>query len=201
MTYVRLLYGSHARGEADALSDTDLLVIDDDPLADYTWSDMTHLRAYGSLFLWHLHLESVILDADEQGQELWAKLTSELPTYARVQEDLDAFHTVLCDVSHALQARDSSLEFEGAVLARTIRHVAILVCFLIGEPNFSRYSAVAHAMAFFGISCAHEKEFEELYDLVLRPGATAPGERMLAEWVKRGFALVLAMRNYGGGAR
>jgi hypothetical protein len=200
MTYVKLLYGSRARGEADSWSDIDVLVVDDGPLADYMWSDIAHLRAYGSLFLWHLHLESLILDADAPGRELWVKLTSDLPGYGRAQQDLDAFQMVLEDISNALRLEDSSPEFEGAVLARTIRHAAILACFLLGSPDFSRYRAVVRAMASFGIS-AIEEEFETLYGLVLRPGTAAPAERVLAEWIDRGFELVLAMRRYEGETR
>ncbi len=200
MTFVKILYGSHARGEADARSDTDvLLVCDQQNEADYSWSDIDRLREYGSLFLWHLHLEARILDADESGRARWGSATADLPSYGRVVEDLDAFQVVLGDVASSLREGDTDREFEGAVLARTIRHAAILACFLLGEPNFSRYGAVDRATERYKIPTPGSRLFEELYDLVLRPGAASvPDCTMLSQWVQVGVGLVSNMRGDGG---
>lgn len=200
MTFVKLLYGSRARGEADSLSDSDVLVVcDHREAADYSWSDIDQLREYGSLFLWHLHLEARVLDADEAGRVRWEHATSSLPPYRRVADDLDAFRTVLDDVARSLDEGDADPKFEGAVLARTIRHAAILTCFLAGEPNFSRYGAVARATEILGIHTPRAGRFEELYDLVLRPAAvSAPDGATLSEWVQIGAGLVTNMRGRGG---
>lgn len=203
MTFVKLLYGSRARGEADSLSDTDILMVGDDgDAADYSWSDIGQLREYGSLFLWHLHLEARVLDADEAGRARWERATSDLPPYGRVADDLEAFRTVLDDVARSLRNGDTGSDFEGAVLARTIRHAAILACYLVGEPNFSRYGAVARATEIFEIHTPRVGRFEELYDLVLRPGAASdPDGAMLSDWVQVGAALVSKMRSYEGERR
>src|SRR5680860_1183736 len=126
MTFVKLLYGSHARGEADARSDIDLLTIDDAGAADYTWSDLNQLRDYGSLFLWHLRLEGVILNADDAGASEWASIIQGLPAYTRARQDCDAFEVVLRDVLRSPDDGGVPMAFEGAVVARTIRHAAIL---------------------------------------------------------------------------
>lgn len=200
MTFVKLLYGSQARGEADSLSDTDVLTIcDERSEADYSWSDIDQLREYGSLFIWHLRLEARVLDADETGRLRWHDASSSLPPYGRVANDLDAFRMVLDDVARSLAEGDADREFEGAVLARTIRHAAILACFLAGEPNFSRYAAVARATEIYGVKTPRGGRFEELYDLVLRPGAVSvPARATLSAWVGVGAALVSNMRRYGG---
>lgn len=200
MTFVTLLYGSRARGEADSLSDTDILTVGDQlEVADYSWSDIDRLRAYGSLFLWHLHLEGRVLDGDEAGRERWERATAGLPPYGRVVDDLDAFETVLEDVARSLVEPEVDLKFEGAVLARTIRHAAILACFLGGKPNFSRYGAVTRATENLGIRTPHSAPFETLYDLLLRPGAQSRlASATLSEWVEVGVRLVSSMRNLGG---
>lgn len=196
MTFVKLLYGSRARGEADSLSDTDVLIVCDHlDTADYSWSEIDKLGEYGSLFLWHLHLEARVLDADEPGRARWENATSGLPPYSRVASDLEAFRTVLDDVLCSLNQSDADPEFEGGVLARTIRHAAILACFLVGEPNFSRYGAVARAMEIFDLPTPRTARFEDLYDLVLRPGSvSAPAVSTLSEWVQVGAELVSNMR-------
>ena len=73
------LYGSHARGQVDPLSDQDVLVVSDvaiefeclqsiSPItlhgasvSRYTWKEIKGMAAYGSLFLQHLRLEAVPL--------------------------------------------------------------------------------------------------------------------------------------------
>lgn len=68
------LFGSAARGNADGLSDRDILIVDDDfellaarsaeleaqgaSVASYTFAKLTALAAHGSLFVQHLKLEA-----------------------------------------------------------------------------------------------------------------------------------------------
>ena len=74
-------FGSSARGDADALSDRDFLIVDDDvrilrersaalradgfSVASYTFSKLEHLSRVGALFVQHLRLEAnVSVDRD-----------------------------------------------------------------------------------------------------------------------------------------
>lgn len=197
MTYVRMLYGSRARGDQDGLSDTDHLVIDDEPGADYSWDDILRLRSYGSLFLWHLALEGVVLDSDEDGADRWTRLSTSLPAYRRVDDDIESFQTVLTDVQHALTARDTDVLFEASVLARTVRHAAILGCHVTGDPNFSRYGAVEKALIRLQIQRPAGATFESLYDAVLRPEDFALDASAVDSWVTVGFELTDRIRQEG----
>lgn len=197
MTFVQLLYGSRARGEADDLSDTDVLLVDDSPEGDYRWGEIEHLRSYGSLFLWHLILEAKELDADDAGRARWADIATEIPRYRRAIADLDAFEVVLSDVAESLEFDDAEAPFEAAVLARTVRHAAILGCFLKGSPNFSRYGAVRQALEQFGLATPRGVSFERLYDLVLGADGEIDAVDVRA-WVDTGVALVARMRESEG---
>jgi hypothetical protein len=192
--YLQLLYGSNARGEADALSDVDELWVSDDVSADYSWQDLQRLRSYGSLFLWHLHLEAKVLKADAEGRDRWAAITDRLPRYARAEQDMRAFEHVLGDVKDALHMGDTGIAFEAGVLARTVRHAAILACFIAGKPNFSRYRAVAEAARLLEVDAPRVFPFECLYDAVLRPDEFVCTSSTLLAWVDFGFALVSRMR-------
>lgn len=194
MTYVKLLYGSRARGEADELSDTDLLLVSDAVDADYSWSEIAVLRDYGSLFMWHLRLEAHVIDSDGDGRARWEALSSDIPKYRRVGQDLDAFEAVLNDVARALRRGDTTLLFEGDVLARTIRHAAILACYQLGRPNFSRYGAVDQTFALRSASAVPSLPFERLYDCVLRPRSLSLRPNDVVEWVDYGLELIVQMR-------
>lgn len=77
------LFGSHSRGDADRLSDRDILIVDSDlkrlnarrldlvkqgySVASYTWNKFSELSKRGALFIQHLKLESVIL-CDRDGR-------------------------------------------------------------------------------------------------------------------------------------
>src|SRR5262245_46459624 len=75
------LYGSVARGDADELSDTDVLLISDASdhpipavqavaeasVSHYTWGQITSLAEVGSLFLHHLRLEGRVVAGTPAG--------------------------------------------------------------------------------------------------------------------------------------
>lgn len=76
------IFGSAARGDADAISDRDILIVDDDcdvlrkrsvilkndgfSVASYTFRKLQALAQHGALFLQHLKLEAVII-SDRRG--------------------------------------------------------------------------------------------------------------------------------------
>jgi predicted nucleotidyltransferase len=73
------LYGSRARGDADSMSDSDVLAVahTDEGLQDaisgidlpklnvsfYTWNELERMRSYGSLYLLHIAREGRCLEA------------------------------------------------------------------------------------------------------------------------------------------
>lgn len=75
-TLALMLYGSHARGDASAESDVDLLqlvphsprsyVTGSTTVVAYTMDQLAAMAAAGSIFAWHLWTEGVVLK-DEQG--------------------------------------------------------------------------------------------------------------------------------------
>src|SRR4051812_45479039 len=76
-----IIFGSLARGDYDAMSDKDILIIDSDrdnlrsaavileqrgwSVAQFTWTQMAVLKARQSLFLYHIVREGIILKDKE----------------------------------------------------------------------------------------------------------------------------------------
>jgi hypothetical protein len=89
------IYGSRARGDADELSDTDVLVVADPDaqvgsvvaaltypritVSRYSWSEMESMWAYGSLYLHHLRLEGRRLWSAPGNPERLTKLIATVP--------------------------------------------------------------------------------------------------------------------------
>jgi Nucleotidyltransferase domain len=147
------LFGSNARGDADEVSDVDILVAGmSDPAAfqslgfpedrlsivRYEWRELQQMAAYGSLFLHHVALEGRQLQPN--GHSMLANLLVRLPAYKRADQELNSFETVLTDVAGSLGG-DHSPPFELAVIATTMRHACILGCYGIGQPTFGRSAA------------------------------------------------------------
>lgn len=153
--FVLVLYGSHARGEADECSDRDVLLVTDDDsiekyfgdtgdlsLSRYRWPEFYTMFRYGSLFLRHLRMEGRVLGGDKDSIYDYQQALKALPPYSKAQDNIRSFRLALDDVASAIAHRDSDPSFEAAALASLLRHSAILGCYLIGEMDFGRYSAV-----------------------------------------------------------
>lgn len=147
------LFGSAARGDVDDLSDVDVLVagtpsaraLDVLPysasrlsVVRYSWDELAHMAAYGSLFLHHVRLEGKPLHP-EAGPRLRA-LLEKLPPYHRADHELASFRLVLDDVQESL-AGEPSPAFELSVIATALRHSCILGCYAMGHPTFGRRTA------------------------------------------------------------
>lgn len=210
--WVLVLYGSCARGDADSLSDRDLLllgnevesaregfIVNDATLVCYTWREFARMRAYGSLFLSHLARESLVLQGSSEGRRKFDSLTTALPPYERVQLDLKAFGTAIQDSRDALDSRDSSVEFELANLGTVIRHAAILGCHLMGHPRFNRYDAVSALSSGTASLGVVAKEFPLLYDFRLAvargyPMPSGATEQYAQTWVTRAQLVIERVR-------
>jgi hypothetical protein len=200
-----VLYGSVARGTADARSDIDVLVatatgkLDGHviPLADaltagassYSWNELEYMHRSGSLFILHLQREGKLLHADSEGKELYTLLLSSLPPYSGVRRDLSAFLAAVDDAESALRVGSTGIEFELASIATTIRHASILGCYLGGDPDFGRYSAVNKFLRLAKLDPGLLHDFKKLYAFRLaqdgrQSSPELPSADTIAEWVK-----------------
>lgn len=97
-------FGSSARGDADALSDRDFLIVDDDvrvlrersaalraqgfSVASYTFRKLEHLSRLGALFIQHLRLEAdVSVDRDGRLAHLLASFRPKLSYSAEIKDN------------------------------------------------------------------------------------------------------------------
>ncbi len=158
-----VLFGSQARGDADAVSDTDVAVfadvgdveqlskIKDDLQAHghdsqamisvYSANTAEHMAREGSLFLWHLRLEGKVL-VDKK--EWLSNLMKNLSPYdnTRALRDLDTFERVLLDCKDALSQQSETVEFEIATMFAVLRNLGIIHCFRQGTPCFGRTAPI-----------------------------------------------------------
>jgi hypothetical protein len=168
-----VLFGSHARGDADGSSDTDVAVFADAYSAEelrkvraelekegsnsqtvislYSTGTTEFMAQQGSLFLWHLKLEGRIL-TDKDG---WlAKLLSHLPPYdgSNAARDLETFAGVLGDCRNAMWTQADTLDFEMATVFSVLRNVGIIYCFRTGTPCFGRTAPINRLAS--GLGCS-----------------------------------------------
>jgi hypothetical protein len=173
LPFVEVLYGSAARGDGDTLSDVDVLIVEDRHIHDsslrnstvvrYTWNEFCDMSQYGSLFLRHLRAEGHLMQWDDVGKKNYRQLLQSLPPYTRTMFDLRSFELAINDSEFALDAGDTSIEFELASLATVMRHSSILASYLMGGEDFSRTGAVDLCCDRFGLGDSLKQQFRWLY--------------------------------------
>ena len=116
------LYGSHARGDADALSDVDVLVVSessDEPVSidcidlpsrqlsvtRYTWTEIDGMVDAGSLFLRHLQMEGQPASETLLAKGRLDSSLARLGPYRMARRDVRGFEEVLSDVKKVTRLR------------------------------------------------------------------------------------------------
>jgi hypothetical protein len=190
------LYGSCARGDHDDLSDVDVLHIGpaNSPskclsfwrmshkatISYYRWDQIARMAAYGSLFLHHLRLEGRLVAEGSRVRGRFRGILDDLPRYRRVRQDLDAYRQAVADVKESLKCGGATA-FELSVLATTLRHAAVLGCYVIGAPDFGRQSAIEKYTSATGLNVwTHDRiKFLIDYKLWSEGRASAPAHAVL----------------------
>ena len=184
------LFGSRVRGDSDAYSDVDLLVLRDHmvhrdrnrftslgfSVSAFTWAQFGRMAEEGSLFLQHLKQESIVL-LDPTG-----KLTSTLADFmpcgdhkSKIEDNATLFamtRGVPMDVAAVGWAYD--------VLAVAFRNHAVLLSAQEGVYLFSYPALVARVVEQFGLS---ERERHMLLSLrILKREYRSAGRVTSAGW-------------------
>lgn len=206
-----LLYGSHARGDVDSLSDCDVLLISDAPqrasdwrhlfgekvkdiaVTTYSWSEISGMAKYGSLFLQHIKTEGKPVYIGDSVSDKLCGILESIGEYKHARRDIAGFKSVIADVERS--CKYSSITYECAVIATVIRHAAILGCWMLGEPDFGRITPVVKMTEKLGFNPRMADEFAGFYKYRLYADSRLseidePVTSMLLFWVNNAKEII-----------
>ena len=154
------IYGSRARGDADDISDLDVLIVQrektppiyrhdlEDKLRDlgsyisFSWYSETAIaRMYreGHLFAWHLYKESTKIDAI--GDLDFIDYLSAPNPYREAVADVDGFRRIIDGVAGSIAAAAGNACYEAGLLYVCCRNLAMIASsYLADGPYFNRRS-------------------------------------------------------------
>jgi len=164
-----VLFGSHARGDASCESDLDICVITKaqrmvtvDEISPYLpMPDTTHLSLstygeadvnamleYGSLFLWHLRLEGLIV----YGEEYLLPQLASLRQFEKHHDEIVYHQQIFNDLVAVANGQGNCNEFDLALLFTIVRNTCMVLAHKAGTPTFGRKSCY----------CAAAREYSNL---------------------------------------
>lgn len=169
------LFGSRARGDADSLSDADLLVVSDIlidrevnsyaaagySVSSFTWPQLAAMSTDGSLFLQHLKQESIILqDPKDRLASVLSDFRPSLDQSKKLRENLGLFQ-----LTRGTPPEPETVGWAFDVLAVAVRNHAVLLAaeeqrFIFSFNELTRWTA-----AKFDLTREEEALFLELRSL------------------------------------
>jgi predicted nucleotidyltransferase len=173
-----ILYGSRARGDADAISDTDVCIVtaetplpliyqpSDDllrrlipeqaNLSKYTTTEFQKLVRNGSLFVWHLKLEGRI----SWSKDGWIESALEdVKPYMRASRDICGYQLLLKDIEESFSSSVVINIFDLAMLFTVARNTCMVLTFLGGQPAFGRTAVFEVARGLYGEQFNFQPEY------------------------------------------
>lgn len=151
-----IVYGSHARGDADSLSDKDVCVItncylgeniddvkktisvkyhtESENISVYSIEQLQAMLEYGSLFLWHLKIEGKIV----YGESYFKSKLNELKPFRKHREEILFYEELISDVDQSTQRYGIINEIDLAQLFTITRNTCMILDHIKGESTFGR---------------------------------------------------------------
>jgi predicted nucleotidyltransferase len=152
------LFGSTFRGDSDAGSDLDILVVTDNQkialhevkryfsqqknvdFSIYSRERIIEMFKEGHLFAWHLYLESA--PVTKKFEDKWFSDLGRPSEYKYAYSDLTQFLILLEEAISSIRS-GSNYVFEAGICHVGLRNCSMIISYITtGIPNFSRYSVL-----------------------------------------------------------